>query len=197
MTRLSRRDMLRASVTGTAVLTILSFLMTSGRLMSDELLTESTDDVFRAWFGIDEAMISRVMSELMASGADFADVYLQHTRSNSIRMEDGLISAASTGVDQGVGLRVVKGDQVGYAFTEDLTLDSMLGAARTAAAIAQGSQTAIPPQRYVLGKSPSFHSVNVPWDQVGIDAKLPLRNHTKAHTQSHDPADKKTNGFGT
>ena len=74
------------------------------------------------------------LAELMSGGADFADIYFQHTRSNSVRMEDGLISSASTNIDQGVGLRVVIGDQVGYAFTEDLTLESMLGAARTAAA---------------------------------------------------------------
>ena len=59
-------------------------------------------------------------------------------------MEDGLISRASTSIDQGVGLRVVVGDQVGYAFTEDLTLDSMLGAAQTAAAIAQGTPITAP-----------------------------------------------------
>jgi len=113
-------------------------------------------DPFAAWFGIDEAVIAKVMGEMMAWGADFADVYFQHSRSNSVRLENGLVSAASTGIDQGVGLRVVVGDQVGYAFTEDVTLKSMLGAARTAAAIANSGQRTIPPQRFSLGRTNSF-----------------------------------------
>jgi TldD protein len=165
--------------------------------MSDAAVNELPDDPFREWFGIDEASIARVMSELMAGGADFADIYFQHSRTNSIRMEDGLISAASTGVDQGVGLRVVRGDQVGYAFTEDLTLESMIGAARTAAAIAQGSKQFVPPQRYAIGNSPSFYNIQVPWDQVGIDAKLPLLQRTEAMTRSLDAAVKKVGVFWT
>ena len=85
-----------------------------------------------AFFSVDEPTITRVMSELTARGADAADLYFQHSRDNSITMEDGIISRASSSVDQGVGLRVVVGDQTGYAVTEDLSLESMLGAARTA-----------------------------------------------------------------
>lgn len=191
MTRFNRRDWLKTSVASSALLTVPGFLLTNGSLMSAASLEESPDDPFRDWFGIDESMIARVMAELMAGGADFADVYLQHSRSNSIRMEDGLISAATTGVDQGVGLRVVMGDQVGYAFTEDLTLESMLGAAKTAAAIAKGNNRSLPPQRYALGSGPSFYNIQVPWDQVGIDAKLPLLKQVEALTRSREQAVKK------
>ncbi len=151
MSRINRRDMLGVSFSGAAALTLPSFLASSPSLAHAALLDVGPDDPFFTWFGIDEAMIAKVMAEMMAGGADFADVYFQHSRSNSVRLEDGLVSSASTGIDQGVGLRVVVGDQVGYAFTEDLTLESMLGAARTAAAIAKGSNKAIAPQRFSLG----------------------------------------------
>ena len=78
------------------------------------------------------------MSELSANGADAADLYFQHSRTNFLTLEDGIVSSASSQIQQGVGLRVVIGDQTGYAFTEDLTLPSMLAAARTASAIAAG-----------------------------------------------------------
>lgn len=154
--------------------------------------TEDTPaDPFLDWFGIDECVIGKIIAEMMAGGADFADVYFQHTRSNSVRLEDGLVSSASTGIDQGVGLRVVVGDQVGYAFTEDLTFESMLGAARTAAAIAKGSNRAIAPQRFSLGQTHSFYHANVPWDQVGIDAKLPLLWRAETMVRDLEPAVKK------
>ena len=66
------------------------------------------------------------MAELTANGADTAELYFQHQRTNVLAMEDGIVSRANSGISQGVGLRVVIGDQTGYAFTEDLTLPSML-----------------------------------------------------------------------
>jgi|JI6StandDraft_1071083.scaffolds.fasta_scaffold23951_2 TldD protein len=191
MSRLTRRNVLGVGLTGAAALTLPSYLALSGSPARAALLEDAPDDPFRDWFGIDETTIARVMAELMSGGADFADIYFQHTRSNSVRMEDGLISSASTNIDQGVGLRVVIGDQVGYAFTEDLTLESMLGAARTAAAIAKGNNTSPSPKRFSLSKTPSFYQANVPWDQVGIDAKLPLLFRAESITRELDPAIKK------
>nr|MCU0711392.1 TldD/PmbA family protein [Pirellula sp.] len=191
MSRFTRRDVLGAGLTGAAALTLPSFLANTGRNAHAALLDDAPEDPFLDWFGIDESVIAKVMAELMSGGADFADVYFQHTRSNSVRMEDGLVSSASTNIDQGVGLRVVIGDQVGYAFTEDLTLESMLGAAKTAAAIAKGNNSQPAPQRFSLNKIPSFYQANVPWDQVGIDAKLPLLFRAESLTREVDPAVKK------
>jgi TldD protein len=187
MKKISRRNLLRSGASGAAALSLPFFLSRSSNFAM--ALTDNTpDDPFRDWFGIDEEMIAKVMAVLTADGADFADVYFQHSRSNSVRMEDGLVSSASTSIDQGVGLRVVVGDQVGYAFTEDLTLESMLGAAKTAAAIAKGSNRAQPPQRFSLGNSPSFYQAKVAWDQVGIDDKLPLLFRAESMTRELEPA---------
>lgn len=68
------------------------------------------------------------MSELTQNGADGADLYFQHTRRNDLTLEDGIVSSADSAIERGVGLRVVVGEQTGYAFTEDLTLASMLAA---------------------------------------------------------------------
>jgi TldD protein len=191
MSRFNRRDMLGVGLSGAAALTLPTYLANSGKLAQAALADDAPADPFLDWFGIDERAIAKVMAELMSGGADFADIYFQHTRSNSVRLEDGLVSSASTGIDQGVGLRVVLGDQVGYAFTEDLTLESMLGAAKTAAAIAKGNNKAVAPQRFSSGKTHSFYQVNVPWDQVGIDAKLPLLLRAESMTRELDQSVKK------
>lgn len=39
-----------------------------------------------------------------------------------------------------MGVRVLAGDQTGYAYVENVTLDDMLNAARTAARIASGKK---------------------------------------------------------
>ena len=45
-------------------------------------------------------------------------------------LEDGPVNRAFTSVELGVGVRVVKGDQTGYGYTEDLTLEGVKLAAR-------------------------------------------------------------------
>jgi TldD protein len=142
---------------------------------------------FQTWFGVDEAAIRQVMAELTARGADFADLYFQHARNNYLALEDGIVSQAGSSIEQGLGLRVVVGDQVGYAFTEDLTLPSMLGAARTAAAIADAA-AAVPPQAFTYGEIGGRYRIAVPWAEVGADRKLPLLTRTEALVRGKDPA---------
>ncbi|MCA9172459.1 MAG: hypothetical protein KDB23_32565, partial [Planctomycetales bacterium] len=78
--KVTRRDLLKSGMAGAAVMTLPCFLATSGTLMSAATLDETPDNPFQDWFGIDEAIIAKVMAELMAGGADFADIYLQHSR---------------------------------------------------------------------------------------------------------------------
>ncbi len=169
---LSRREILKAGAAGTALLAMPGWLAACGPKAPVAALADVTDP-FLTWFGIDEGMIRQVLAELASRGADDADVYFQHARSTAVSFEDGIVSRASTTVDQGVGLRVVVGDQVGYAFTEDLTLASMLAAARTASSIANGSAVA-PASAFARPGRPSFYEVAVPWSDVGIDRRLPI-----------------------
>ncbi len=144
-----------------------------------------------AWFGVDEGTVRRVLAELSARGADDADLYFQSTRANAIQLEDGIVSSASSSVDQGVGLRCVIGDQVGYAYTEDLTEESMLNAARTAAAIANQS-AAIPPQ--ALSARPAradYYKLERAWPDVGITQKLPKLQQAERLARAADPAIRK------
>ena len=46
---------------------------------------------YYAWFGVDEAWLSRVLSAAMDRGADYADLFFEHSRSGSISLEDGII----------------------------------------------------------------------------------------------------------
>jgi len=189
--RPSRRGLLKAAGAGVAALSMPAFV--AGCAKSPELaaaadpLAAPPANPFQQWFGIDEATIRQVMTELTARGADFADLYFQHSRTNTLSMEDGIISKAYAEIDQGVGLRVVVGDQVGYAFTEDLSLDSMLGAARTAAAIAQG-QARLPPQAFAYAAQGDRYLIGRPWSEVGVDDKLPLVQKVADLTKARDPA---------
>lgn len=184
---IKRRDFLGHMAAGSAILTMPAFLSGCGVNQARQMAAATPSNPFLEWFGVDQALIAEVMAELTANGADTADLYFQHQRTNVLSMEDGIVSRANSDISQGVGLRVVIGEQTGYAFTEDLTLGSMLVAARTAAAIANGSRV-VPPQAYNPKKTGDLYTTQVSWADVGIDRKLPLLKRVDSKARQADPS---------
>ncbi len=125
-------------------------------------------------FGVDLAGIRRVLAAATTWGADDADLYFEHTTGHSVGLSDGAVNRASLSTDVGVGVRVVVGDQVGYAYTEDLSLEAMLGAARTAATIARTAGREVPPVVSGRGTSPSYYPVGRNWEDVALTERIPL-----------------------
>jgi len=196
----TRRRFLEGAAAGLGALTAPRFLVGCAPQLPPEALAaggSAPSNPFLEWFGIDEALIRQVMSALSARGADFADLYFQHRRTNSISMEDGIIASASSSVDQGVGLRVVVGDQTGYAFTEDLTPEAMLAAAKTASGIAHGAPVEAPAAFTTHPRPTDLYSLTVPWSTIGVDRKLPLIQRLEALTKAEDSSVTKVGVYWT
>lgn len=98
------------------------------RLMENSLLD--------TYFQVSQENIKKVLSATLAKGADFADVFFEYRITSNLSFEEDIVKSARRGIIQGVGIRAVKGDQIGFAFSEELTLEKMLEAANAAAAIA-------------------------------------------------------------
>ncbi|MDJ0904473.1 MAG: metallopeptidase TldD-related protein [Woeseiaceae bacterium] len=191
---IKRRTFLGHMAAGSAILTVPAFLNGCAVQQATAVADPTPDNPFMDWFGVDQATVARVMAELTANGADAADLYFQHTRKNALSLEDGIVSSANSNIQQGVGLRVVIGEQTGYAFTEDLTLPSMLAAARTASAIATGGRVAAP-QAFTPRDMGGLYTTTVPWAEVGIDQKLPVLKYVEEQAKARDPAVEKVSVY--
>ena len=88
------------------------------------------EDPFLEWFQIDRAMIVRAMTELTSRGAENAEIFFQHRRQSTLRLEGGEFEAPRVDILQGAAFRVVVGEKVGFAYTEDMTIDGLLMAAK-------------------------------------------------------------------
>jgi TldD protein len=128
---------------------------------------------FEREFGITDALCRKVLTEALAKGGEFADLFFEHTISNNLILEDGKVNRAACDVALGVGIRTVKGDQVGYGFTQELSEKTMLAAAATAATIADASSTKFA-GTFVPLKTKNYYPVKTLFSSVPLDAKLPL-----------------------
>src|SRR5580700_3302196 len=91
--------------------------------------------------GLSERLLERCLGEALSAGGDFADLYFEAVTSTSLGMDEGIIKTASQGISVGCGVRVLSGERTGFAYTDDLSPERLLRAARTAALIASGPQT--------------------------------------------------------
>ena len=82
--------------------------------------------------------MERCLGEALSAGGDYADLYFESVTSTSLGIDESLVKSASQGISVGCGVRVVSGERTGYAYTDDLSTDRLLRAARTAALIASG-----------------------------------------------------------
>ena len=88
-------------------------------------------------FGLNERTLEQIVGNAIARRADYADLYFEFRTVQSLSLEEGIVKTASQHIAQGVGVRVVAGDKTGYAYSDDVTVDSLQLATRTAQAIAQ------------------------------------------------------------
>lgn len=188
---MSRRRFVRCAAEGAATLALPAFLGACGGGSLPRAATAASPppDPFAELFGVDQGLVRRVLRELGARGADQAELYFQLSRSTSILYQDGIVSRADASVDLGVGMRCVVGEQTGYAYTEELTADAMLAAARTAASIASRATGVVPPQELRHAALPhQRYAIEVPWREVGIDRKLPIVRRCAEIASRLDPS---------
>ncbi|MCW7538393.1 metalloprotease TldD [Aquabacterium sp. A7-Y] len=92
-------------------------------------------------FGLDEAKLAQALRVIGEHRIDDADLYFQYTRSEGWSLEEGIVKSGSFGIDQGVGVRAVAGEKTAFAYSDDISLDALLDAARTVRTIAASGQS--------------------------------------------------------
>ena len=124
-------------------------------------------------FNVSAEDLKKVILAALEKGGEYADLYFEHSIWNTVGLRDGEVNTASSEIDYGVGVRVVTGEQTGYAYTEEITTEEMLKAAKVAARIASESA-----RRPALDVSPrefkNYYPVKTSWEEVSIQQKAPF-----------------------
>ncbi|MBR5174391.1 MAG: TldD/PmbA family protein [Bacteroidales bacterium] len=118
----------------------------------------------------------RGLEELAASGiregGSYCDLFFENTTYHELLLRDGIVSSGGFHIDYGVGIRVLKGDRTGYAYSESTDARSMRDAVKAASLIALRAITAQPvyppaPPRGTEGRSPQTPCVATLRTQAG------------------------------
>jgi len=141
---------------------------------------------FLAPTSLDESAIARVLGGLMKPGIDAADLYFQHSLTETWSLEDGIIKSGAHHVEQGVGVRAVAGDKQGLAYSDEIRLDALTDAAGAAGAIVrQGQQGIVQGWQPKLPK-PLYPATN-PIPSLPTPQKLALLQRADTAARAADP----------
>lgn len=123
-----------------------------------------------AVFALSREDLKKLLDACLSRGGEFAEIYMERTVSNGISLDEEKISAATRGLDMGVGFRVLHGEKTGYAFSDDLSPSRLKEAAETAALIA-ASKASTQAKKFTTLSPPSYYLVEVNPDTIASKAK--------------------------
>src|SRR3989337_4098977 len=102
------------------------------------------ESFFDRRFGISSRDLEKVLAGALEKKADHADLYFEYRVNEAISLEEGMVKNSSRSTANGVGVRVLAESKTGYAFTDDITIEKLELAARTAQYIAHDRGAALP-----------------------------------------------------
>lgn len=145
-------------------------------------------------FEVSAEVLQKIIAAAMSKGGDYADLFFENKRTNSLGLEDGKVNRAYSNISAGVGIRVLKGDQTGFAYSETLDEKDMLNAALMAANIAV-SGNGFQPAGYRLKKPAEYYNISKKWNEVTVKDKVPFVQKINDKVFSLDNKVVKVNAF--
>ena len=139
-------------------------------------------------FGIRAGVLDKVLEEALGKKADYADLYFEYRRNEGVSLEEGLVKNCSQSTANGVGVRVLADTKTGYAYTDDITIENLEIAARTARYIAQNRPSQVP----ALAGQPGggvhdLYPIQTPVNDVALEKKVALLYDIDKFARGLDP----------
>lgn len=79
---------------------------------------------------ITKSLAIKVLNAALATGGDYAEIYLEETTPEGYSLENGKVDSSSSPQSYGCGLRILNGFRSVYGYTSDLSAKSLLSLAK-------------------------------------------------------------------
>lgn len=134
---------------------------------------------------LDTPRLTRVLEQMLARGADYADLYFQRGVSESWSLEESEVKDGSYSVSGGVGVRALSQEKCGFSYSDQIELNAIEQAAQAAASVAQGQGGVI--QTVASRQTPALYVGTNPLDTLSRDQKVQLLQQVDQLARQADP----------
>lgn len=116
---------------------------------------------------LSKKIAKEVLNTALATGGDFAEIYLETSISRSYKVENELTDTISTSEVSGCGIRILNDLQSVYGSTNDLSKKSLLSLAETLSKRFEGERK-ITVEKIKDKKIKQNDTIEIPYDQVDV-----------------------------
>ncbi|MDQ6989829.1 MAG: metalloprotease TldD [Mariprofundaceae bacterium] len=135
---------------------------------------------------ISEHTLSRMLHQMIPADADDADLYIQHSSSESVALEEGRVKHVSASTSQGIGARVIIGEASGHAYTDCFDTSALMDTAQAARSIVQSGQERKPLHIQPQALQHQLYKAQNPSQQVSLQERKALLEKLDALARSLD-----------
>ncbi|MBN2199539.1 MAG: TldD/PmbA family protein [Candidatus Aminicenantes bacterium] len=139
-------------------------------------------------FGLKKSDLEQALNLGLSKGGEFSELFVERRAHTSLLMEDDIIKDTAENVVLGLGVRVIRDGQTGYAYTSDLSEEAVHAAASTAASVAAGGapRKPFPLKETIPVREPD--PLRIPSHAAPLEVKIRLVRETYDAARHFDPA---------
>ncbi|HND20243.1 MAG TPA: metalloprotease TldD, partial [Acidobacteriota bacterium] len=115
-----------------------------------------------------------------------ADLYFEYRQSNSVSLEEQIVKTANQSISQGVGVRVNVGEKTGYAYTDEISVESIRRAAQTAACIAKETATSASVNVSARPNAHDLYAIPVAISELPVEHKIEMIKQIDQKARAYD-----------
>jgi len=135
---------------------------------------------------ISKSIAIKVLNLATATGADFAEIYLEETLSSSLALENGKVETSSSGISYGAGIRLLNKLQSVYGYTNDISLKGLSSLAESLSKSFSGPRQ-VTVDKITKVRVKNIHHIERPLHEVPTAEKIALLKDASQIIQQHDP----------
>lgn len=115
--------------------------------------------------------LSKILKTALRNGGDFSEIFFEKSDSTNVQCEDKSIEKVLSGTDMGVGIRVLHQGETAYAYTNDISENSLLHLAQTLSEAVKAK--AFEEDIQLISSKPTWQNpIGESPHQVSLDAKV-------------------------
>ena len=149
--------------------------------------TQGPPAFFRDRFAVDQRALERTLGTALERRVDGAELFFEYAVTDQVALEDGLVKSGGRHTEQGAGARVLDGERQGYAYADEITIESLELAATTARAISEHSAVAAPVAISRREPGRDLYPVATDPTAVAVAEKIALLDAVDRYARGRDP----------
>ena len=127
------------------------------------------------YFNFDENFLHTVLQEALKNGGEYADLFFEDTKINSIGYLDSGVDNTSLGNNYGVGLRIIVNKKTIYLYSNDTSNDSLINLAKSASSIVNDKKHIV--NGFIESHEKNHHPLHINPFDINFDEKIEMLSY--------------------